>query len=279
VQPFSWVPGLFDQRNALKRAGDPRNIPLKLGLNSLYGKTAQGEGQKDSKGVRQFPPYQSYVWAGLITSMTRARIIEAIGMNPGKVLNAATDGIFSRVPLALPNRGKGLGDWDEEDTLLWFELYGNGVYRGLETNHKNDANGHPIYLRRARGVEDRSFDYDSFGKIFAVEGCDARMQVNRHRFRGYKISSHRHNPDLFCTWGEENTTFHALTHFAHEATEIEPHLFRVESIYRRSPRLGMHGPDRSFPEPYIARGTPLTIAPPFACSNYDEKLLAGEQPD
>lgn len=276
VQPFSWVPGLFDKRNALKKAGDPRNIPLKLGLNSLYGKTAQGEGGKDSKGRAIPPAYQSYMWAGLITSQTRARVIEANGLNPLKVLGAATDGVFSREPLNLPNRGKGLGQWDEEDTLEWFELYGNGIYRGLETHHKLDENGNPIYLTRARGVENRSFDYEKFAELFKQDGIRATMTVSRNRFRGYKIAAHRNKPEQFATWGQEDSTFVALTLSAHEATEIGPNLYQVECTYRRN--AGRCGEDRSFPSPYKPRISRYAINAPNQGLAYEQKMLDAEQP-
>lgn len=277
VQPFSWVPPLFDRRNALKRAGDARNIPLKLGLNSLYGKTAQGQGMKDSRGRRQIPTYQAYVWAGLITSLTRARIIEAVGLNPGKVLNVSTDGVFSNAPLDLPHRGKELGNWDEEDTLHWLELYGNGVYRGLEVNHKVDEEGKPIYLQRTRGVEDRRFPFDEFAEAFRRDGFKACVELQQKKYFGYKIAVHRDDPELFNTWGLAKSKFYAISPFIpiRPVEEISPAVWRMENVAGK--HWGKMKPDRGFPQPYIPRSE-LVVAESFDSENYWDKISAVEQP-
>lgn len=273
--PFDWVPGLFDRRNALKLAGDPRNIPLKLGLNSLYGKTAQGIGMKDSRGNLIIPKYQSYFWAGNITAMTRARMIEANALNPGKLLNVSTDGLFSLDALTLPFRGKGLGNWDEEEPLEWFELYGNGIYRGFYI----DANGKERYLTRTRGTEDRNFPFDRFAEEFRKDGLRAKLEIIRHRFRGYKIAAHRNSPEQFCTWADEPATIQALGLLPYHALETEhPQFYRMECSARSSEALGKYGPDLSFPEPYIPRLSPLEIAPPFHAEELAESIAMTEQP-
>ena len=99
---FDWVSDLYDQRRRLGR--ETRGYPLKLGLNSLYGKMAQRVGRA---------PYHDVVAAGLITAITRARLIEAISRNPQSVVMLATDAVFSTQPLAL-DIGEGLGQWEEK---------------------------------------------------------------------------------------------------------------------------------------------------------------------
>ena len=272
--PFAWVPPLFERRNRFKQEGDPRNIPLKLGLNSLYGKTAQGEGMKDSQGKRTLPAYQSYMWAGLITALTRAKMIEAIATNPAAILNVSTDGLFSRSPLPL-KMGKGLGEWSEEEQLDSFELYGNGVYRG----YYRHSDGSLRTLRRARGYEERNLDFDLIGAEFRSRGTSASVQVSRLRFRGYKIAAHRNNQDQFATWAIESTRFTVLSFGPYKAIDIgDPNCVRVECTARSSDRIGMFGPDNSFPEPYIPRGSPLPIAENFDNENWERKILDIEQP-
>jgi hypothetical protein len=79
-------------------------------LASLYGKTAQRSGRG---------PYCDVVAAGLITAITRARLIEAIGRDPESVVMLATDAVFSTRPLSL-DIGDGLGKWEEK---VWPDLF------------------------------------------------------------------------------------------------------------------------------------------------------------
>jgi hypothetical protein len=106
--PFDWVNGLYEERRRI--GSSTRGYPLKLGLNSLYGKMAQRCG----KG-----PFHDVVAAGLITAMTRARLLEAIAQNPQSVVMLATDALFSREPLSL-DIGDGLGQWEEK---IWPDLF------------------------------------------------------------------------------------------------------------------------------------------------------------
>ncbi len=107
-QMFEWVRALYDERRRL--GSNTRGYPLKLGLNSLYGKMAQRCGRG---------PYHDVVAAGLITAITRARLIEAIGHDPHSVVMLATDAVFSTRPLAL-DIGEGLGQWEEK---IWPDLF------------------------------------------------------------------------------------------------------------------------------------------------------------
>jgi hypothetical protein len=101
--PFAnLIPETFAYRNALKRAGNPSHIPVKLVLNSLYGKFAQTVGKAQ---------YYSPIWAGLITSYTRAQLLDAI---TDDVVCVMTDSIWSAKPLELAI-GNGLGEWEQQD--------------------------------------------------------------------------------------------------------------------------------------------------------------------
>jgi hypothetical protein len=108
--PFSWVPELYAERKRLGKSG--KGMVLKLGINSLYGKTAQSVGSA---------PYASPVWAGLITATTRATIIDAYRLIPGDALTMiATDGIYTRCEIPGLPVSSNLGDWeaDNVDDLL-----------------------------------------------------------------------------------------------------------------------------------------------------------------
>lgn len=91
----------FEYRNHLKRENHPSHVAVKLVLNSLYGKFAQTVGKAT---------YYSPIWAGMITSETRAKLMQAINDDTVCVM---TDSIWSRTPLTIP-LGKGLGDWEQQ---------------------------------------------------------------------------------------------------------------------------------------------------------------------
>ena len=93
-RPFEKVPEWYKQRTAIGKEG--AGLVFKLGPNSIYGKLAQSIGED--------PPYQSWTWAGLTTSGTRAQLMEAVGrhLDRANVLSLATDGIISRELIQLP---------------------------------------------------------------------------------------------------------------------------------------------------------------------------------
>lgn len=87
-----------------------RGLVLKLLLNSLYGKSAQRAG----KGR-----FRCMVRAGLVTAMTRARLISAVCSAAGSwdVLELATDSVLSLSPipeLKAVTKDPALGAWEEK---------------------------------------------------------------------------------------------------------------------------------------------------------------------
>src|SRR5438034_7920243 len=90
-EPFSFVSPLYDERNRLKRAHDPAENVIRLGLNSLYGKCAQQAG-----GTKEDPPrWWEPVWACMITSHCRAKILDAMRDNRRGLVQVATDGFIT----------------------------------------------------------------------------------------------------------------------------------------------------------------------------------------
>lgn len=121
---FAFVPEMYQRRQEWRRQGEPAQAVLKLGLNSLYGKLAQSIGYDPKTG--RLPPYHNPVYAGLITSITRATVYRAMMQSPNAIAYAATDGIVSSVPLNL-EVGSGLGQWEltEIDEM---KVVQSGVY-------------------------------------------------------------------------------------------------------------------------------------------------------
>jgi hypothetical protein len=95
---------LFERRKQWGKSA--RGIVLKLGLNSMYGKSAQRVGSGR---------YRCMVRAGLVTATARAMLLDAIAAarDPWSILELATDSVLSREPLDLPASPFGqLGSWE-----------------------------------------------------------------------------------------------------------------------------------------------------------------------
>ena len=105
---FDWVRDVFEERRRI--GSNTRGYPLKLALNSLYGKQAQRVGRA---------PFHDAVAAGLITAITRTALIEALSQDPDAVVMLATDAVFSTRPLSL-DTGMRLGQWEEK---IWPDLF------------------------------------------------------------------------------------------------------------------------------------------------------------
>ena len=106
-----------------KKDGNSAERALKLILNSLYGKTAQTVGGilEHPKGecspdrycihIKAPPKWHQLEYAGYITSHCRAKIYQAMQLNPSAIIAAETDAVFSKEPLDLPLTDN-LGDWE-----------------------------------------------------------------------------------------------------------------------------------------------------------------------
>jgi hypothetical protein len=133
-KPFSMVPDLYADRAKLKALGDGAEKVIKLLINSIYGKTAQSIGWSIGRdGIPKPPPFQSFIWAGMITSGTRAMILDAIMQSD--TVSIATDGILSRTPIPSLTLSKALGDWGD-DIVTDTYLFQSGVYTMLNPSVK-----------------------------------------------------------------------------------------------------------------------------------------------
>lgn len=178
--PFGWIPDLYRQRLELQREGNFGEKALKLGLNSVYGKTAQSVGHKDRR-----PPYQSFAWAGMITAGCRARILEAVAADPSGVVSIATDGVISVRELQNLSVGDGLGKWEREAVTEVF-LAQNGVYRFFDSEGKE--------VKKNRGFSATEFDFDAIAAEFARSGVHTEWNCTVTRFIGARSSLKRTVP-------------------------------------------------------------------------------------
>jgi len=122
--PFAALADLFLQRLQVGKA-TPHGKALKLVYNSTYGKMAQSLGT---------PKFANPIYASMITSACRMRLLEAVGTHPQgqtSVVMMATDGIyFDAVHPDMPTKETNipqLGAW-ECDTKSNLTLMKPGVY-------------------------------------------------------------------------------------------------------------------------------------------------------
>jgi hypothetical protein len=104
--PLAGIRDLYQKRLSVDKSS-PQGKAIKVIMNSVYGKTAQTIGE---------PKFSNMIYAGMITSLCRARILEAIGSHPdgaGAVLMVNTDGItFDSPHPNLPLSDTELGAWE-----------------------------------------------------------------------------------------------------------------------------------------------------------------------
>lgn len=125
-----------EKRLEFKRAKDLAHVPLKLGMNSLYGKLAQ-------RPAKNHPPqFLELLYAGYVTAHCRAQILSAIDLQ--NVILIATDGVFSKTPLQLDISNR-LGAWEGEKVFNGYFLLA-GVY-----SYDVEKNGKLETVEKTRG--------------------------------------------------------------------------------------------------------------------------------
>jgi hypothetical protein len=175
TKPFEFVPIMFAERKRFKQEGNNAQLVIKLGLNSLYGKTAQGIGYQGN-----LPPYQCYIWAGLITAETRAKMLTLAASNPHCVIGFATDGLFATEQLA--NDGGGdLGSWEltKYDSMFCVKP---GFYSFLKNGE---------VLNKVRGFRLNQVNFDELRTEWNRNGIAGRIVTKNTSFIGMKSASER----------------------------------------------------------------------------------------
>ena len=167
-RPFKFIPEMFAYRRELKGQGHGGEKVIKLGLNSLYGKLAQGVGYGGKR-----PPFQSYYWAGLITAGTRARILQLASLAPDDLVMVATDGIFFRKPI----------DVELSDGLGGLELTRmDNVFVAQPGVYSATVDGETF--GRSRGFFSREIDFDQLRLGFQTTGPHYTGKYQSTRFIG-----------------------------------------------------------------------------------------------
>lgn len=185
--PFHWIAGLFAHRAELKAKRHPAEKALKLGLNSVYGKLAQGYGNAETG-----PPFQSYMWAGEITARTRARML-ALAVKSRGLLMISTDGLFATHPANEGTPHPELGSW--EPAYIADLFCGQpGVYHGYDGERE---------IVKSRGFFAREVNYQDLRETWHRDGTEGVYHYPSRRFIGLRVALHRNRLDLWRTWPTE----------------------------------------------------------------------------
>lgn len=181
---FGWINDTYLHRARYKREGDHAEKALKLGLNSVYGKTAQGY------GFGSKPPFQSYFWAGYITSFTRARALTELQKFTTPVMTA-TDGIVGN-HIAPAQYDESIGAWECSgyDRIAAVQP---GVYVAEVDGER---------MVKSRGFFARDVDYDAMLDRFYHDPTSC-YHFDSRRFIGLKVALHRTDFSIWRQWVEE----------------------------------------------------------------------------
>ncbi len=185
-QPFAWVADTVARRLEYKAAGDPRNFPLKVGCNSIYGKVAQHSGTH---------PLQCIVYAAAVTSGTRAALLRAAYPRRHNVILLATDGILSTVPLPELPLGATLGTWELAEYPSAWMLQAGVYWCGGK--------------KRTRGIDARTLHLEDVEKIWNKRKTKATITLPSRRVLGYRLCAAQNKLDRTGTWydGERTVRF------------------------------------------------------------------------
>lgn len=188
-RPFDWVEGLYEYRKKIGKKTE--GYPIKLGINSLYGKLAQRVGN---------PRWGNMIWAGLVTSLTRAALNDAIALSPDDIVMIATDGIYSLSPLDLPIGDK-LGDFESAEHPHMF-IVQPGLYWGPP---KPKTRGIPLKFFESRT--------EQFERQWAAWLADTTghlpypvTQIDVTMFIGLKLAQSRGKPESAGRWVQQCRT-------------------------------------------------------------------------
>lgn len=145
--PLRSVEDLYHDRQRVGK-NSPHGKALKIAYNSAYGKLAESASFK--------PKYANPIWASLITSLCRTKLMEAVKSHPNGVEDAvmfATDAVYFRSPHPSLPLSSELGEW-EEDTHEDLTLALPGVYWNAKTRQAiTDGNSPKV---KSRGVPYRA---------------------------------------------------------------------------------------------------------------------------
>lgn len=223
VRPFAFIQEAFESRAKFKAEGNPAEKAIKLGLNALYGKLAQGIGYRGKP-----PAHRSYLWAGFLTAYCRSRMFHLAIHDPASVIMVATDGIFFATDPDFPCEDGRLGALTKSYHDYLFTAQ-PGVY--------SDGEG---TVNKTRGFTHKEVTFETLRDGFSRSGPFFVAHYQSRRFQGLGSSLQRKSMEGWRSWPEGS---------------------RKLSLYpSRKWILGINDPDewRETPQPFV-RHYPPTV--------------------
>lgn len=225
-QPYEWVRDLFEKRRQMGKSG--KGIVIKLGINSLYGKTAQSIGRAS---------WANPVYASLITATTRASIyglaleLERNSKGVIRPVMFATDAVFVAHPADVdPLRYTNcdlsgeLGSW-ESLSFSNLHIVKPGVYF--------DPSGQDGFKMKTRGIQARIFKeaVPRFIEAFERDGVNASVRLPYQQFTGLRLAVSQNRPNKAGRFNSECDSCggHPWDCFPLECCNACTHAIRVES--------------------------------------------------
>jgi hypothetical protein len=197
AKPFAFLEQVARERIAAKKAGEMKHIPLKLGMNSVYGKLAQSP-----VDANRMPPYLNYYWAGRITSLTRAKMLRAAHAAGPALVAIATDGLFVTEPQPHLPLGKEPGTWENatEDgpmndpiVLQAGVMFGKPEWDEKEQQMKSK-------VVKTRGFGKDSINYEVVKRAWDELGPLGVVTYKERRFIGMGASAGHENFENYGCW-------------------------------------------------------------------------------
>jgi hypothetical protein len=224
TRPLAFVGDLFDLRASIVKVDkkDIRGQVMKLGINSVYGKTAQSVGKPGEP-----PPYGSLWYAAAITAGTRRKAVEAALTDPWAIIAFATDAVFStcKLPLDIPPT-KILGEWEFEQGRD-----GSIVQSGVYTIRPLDPEGK--LKTGSRGFKPREDDMnvaDDFAQALDRELFEDVPRLWREGRDAYEFED-----DRFIGLGDAIVSRNAFKYLCHWKTSMRELRLNDMSGKRRAP--------------------------------------------
>jgi hypothetical protein len=175
--PFQFIQEYYDRRQFLKDTSPFAAELLKIGMNAGYGKLSQTKGFKAR--------WQNLIWAGMITSGTRAMLLRAIAHNPESVIALSTDSVMSLEPLPLDYHKTRLGAWKMKTLPDLLQLE-----NGFSWSSDGQKNTH-------RGFSATEWDWEKLAPQWRETG---EIICSQLQFNGAYDSLIQSKPELRCTW-------------------------------------------------------------------------------
>jgi hypothetical protein len=203
-RPLSFVEGVYKERKRIGKDGP--GIILKLGLNSLYGKSVQSIGT---------PKYSNPIWGSFITAFPRMMLQDFIhgspfcrngdtkGVQCGRdIVMLATDSVASLMDRSSDVCvSEELGAWSSEDHPQGMFVVQPGVYFG--------SSGKPTKTRGFTRTVVDTYE-QSFRDAFTAMVASGDLQQGQvalpvHVFVGIRFALQRRNMSLLGQWIEYGT--------------------------------------------------------------------------